>query len=477
MTRRFAFVSSSIEYSQGVFPVARLLEKQGFEVHWISFRGYERAWLADNGVAPERIADTLSGLGAGRFTGPELQQHLLRLENGAPPYVNDIILMDRLLKRRSDEFARMYLAHLDDVLTRYLQEHGIQFVSAGRDTALQIVCAKVCARLGIPSVVPTVVRMPDDRYGFCVGHTESEFVKLRETGEADRTQARTFLKFFRETQPIPSIVFFEKRNNAFLRRIPRDIRLFGSFFSRGLRDRGNDFTRYSLSRLFRMYLRRRLNALHVRMAPVFEPPGERPFVLYAYQMQPESSVDVLASYVSDQPALIKQIARALPASHELYVKPHPDHVGGVSRAELLALKQIPGVRLVSPFLPSHDLMKRASVILTLTGTMAFQAALHGVPAVIFAPQFFRAVPGVHYCRSPLDLPSLFAQLLTGPHVHRDEDIVEFLAYHFANSFVGRVSPYATPFDDTEMTELVRAYVAVYDALAVRAVAARSPVPV
>jgi hypothetical protein len=461
MAKGFAFVSSSFEYTCGVLPLARRLEQHGYEVHWISFRGYERRWLIENGVSPARILDTLNAFDPKRLSGEELARRLTRLEDGAPPYANDIILMDRLLKRKSDGFGYAYLAHLDEVVDDYLRRHNIQFVSAGRDTALQLVCAKICARLGIVSVVPTAMRIPDDRYGFCRGHTENEFVRFRETDEAARAQARQFLRMFRETKPVPHNVVMERKNNAFLRRVPHDVRLYASFFFRGLHDLNNDYTRYSLRQLLRMYLRRRVNALHLSLAPPFEAVGERPFVIYAYHMQPESSVDVLASFLSDQPALIRQIARALPASHELYVKPHQDHVGGLSRRELLVLKKIPGVRLVSPFLPSHDLMLRSSAIITLTGTMAFQGALHGIPSIIFAPQFFRALPGVHYCTSPLDLPALFARVLSRPKGDQDPQIVEFIAQHLADSFVGRVSPYGTPFTEAEVIGLVNAYETAY----------------
>lgn len=464
MTKGFAFVSSSFEYTCGVLPVARMLEQRGYEVHWISFRGYERHWLMRNGVAPARILDTLATFDPKGSAAAEVIQSLTRLENGSPPHANDIILMDRLLKRKPDEFGYAYLAHLERSLSEYFLRHDIRFVSAGRDTALQLVCAKVCERLGIASVVPTAVRLPDDRYGFCLGHTENEFVRFRTADEADRANARDFLRLFRETKPVPHNVLVERRNNSFLLRVPRDVGLYGSFFVRGLHDLGNDYTRYSLRQLFGMYLRRRLNALHVSLAPPFEPLGDRPFVIYAYHMQPESSVDVLASYVSDQPALIRQIARSLPATHELYVKPHQDHVGGLSRAELLELKRIPGVRLISPFVPSHALMLRSQAILTLTGTMAFQGALHGVPSIIFAQQFFRTLPGVHYCASPLDLPALFSRVLSQPKVNHDAEIVEFLAQQIANSFVGRVSPYVTEFTETEITGLVNAYATAYRAL-------------
>jgi hypothetical protein len=313
--------------------------------------------------------------------------------------------------------------------------------------------------------------MPDDRYAFCQGHLEAEFVKFRDPNDADRRWAREFLSTFRDSKPIPWAVLLERKNNQFLRRVPADIRLFMGMLRWGRHDRNNDFTRYSMRRLLAMYVRRRWNALHVRAAPLFEPLGERPFVLYAYQMQPESSIDVLSSYMSNQPELITQIARSLPATHELYVKPHPDHVGGLTRRQLTELKRIPGVRLISPFLPSHDLMVRAAVVLTPTGTMAFQAAMHGVPAVIFAPEFFRAMPGVHYCRTLTDLPQIFQAVLNQPRGGSDAAIVEFLAANYVNSFLGRVSPYGSAFDPAEIASLLSAYKEVFQKLTRQAPAA------
>lgn len=464
MSKDFAFVSSSFEYTQGVLPLAQRLEAHGYHVHWISFRGYEHNWLRQNGVPQERILDTLGTFDPQRMRAEEVQRSLERLDGSGTPYVNDIILMDRLLRLKPDGFAYAYVAHLYRAISSFLQERDIRFVSAGRDTALQIVCAKVCAQLGIVSVVPTAIRLPDDRFGFCVGHTEAAFVRFHHAGEAERAQARAFLRLFRETRPVPHNVLVERRHNSFLRRLPKDIQLYASFFARGLHDLGNDYTRYSLKQLFGMYLRRRFNALHLAIAPPFEPLGSKPFVIYAYHMQPESTVDVLASYFSNQPAVIEQIARSLPSDHELYVKPHQDHVGGLGRRQLLALKRIPGVRLIAPFNSSHELMLRSKAIVTLTGTMSFQGALHGVPSIIFAPQFFGTLPGIHRCASPLELPAILAKVLAGDRSDHDAEIVEFLAAQIANSFVGRVSPYVDPFSEEEIKTLIRAYDLAYQKL-------------
>jgi hypothetical protein len=109
-------------------------------------------------------------------------------------------------------------------------------------------------------------------------------------------------------------------------------------------------------------------------------------------------------------------------------------------------------------------MLRSSAILTLTGTMAFQGALHGVPSIIFAPQFFRTLPGVHYCKSPVELPALFARILSQPKVDADAQLVEFLAQRIANSFEGRYVPYMSAFTDSEVAGLVEAYDTAYRAL-------------
>jgi hypothetical protein len=66
-------------------------------------------------------------------------------------------------------------------------------------------------------------------------------------------------------------------------------------------------------------------------------------------MQPESSIDVLAAHYSDQITLIRQIARSIPFGYDFYVKPHPDHVGGLSLAKLKEIAAIPGVTLIDPF--------------------------------------------------------------------------------------------------------------------------------
>jgi hypothetical protein len=466
MAKNLAFISSSIEYTKGILPLVRQMESVGdYQVYWICFRNFERKWLLQNGVSEDRILDTLKTFNKKKYSYVECTELLNVLENNKHPLINDIILMDRLLKQKSKFFGYAYLSHIQEIVTDFLIRKKIQLVSGGRDTALQISCSKICDRLGILYTIATLVRLPDDRFVYFYGIKEFDFINFKQPTEIDIEKARLFLKHFREDKPIPSAVYFEKRNNQFVKRIPRDIKMALNLFLQGfLYDRRNDFTRYRFLQLIEMYFKRRFNAFLIKIVNIFEPLGVKPFVIYAYHMQPESVIDVLASFYSDQFALIKQIARSLPVTHELYVKPHPDHLGGLSREALLKIKAIPGVRLISPYHSSHDLMIRASAIITPAGTMAYQAVLHGVPSVIFAPEFFGKIPGVFICNSINELNDLLKKILNDRSMINDDAIIKFLANIFANSFVGRQTTYLGPFEKDEIHTLMLSYNLIFEVL-------------
>jgi hypothetical protein len=460
---RLAFVSSSIDYTQGILPFVRRLEAAGHKVYWISFLRYESRWLESKGFRPEQILDTFS---VATEPSVDVDAALRRLEGGERPFVNDIIAMDRLLRRKSPDFQRHYLAHLESIVTKFLVDRRIRLVSGGRDTALQLATSRICGHLRIPYVIPTGVRIPDDRYGFFLGHTESALIPLRAAETSDESRARAFLQSFRETSPAPTTVAFERRHNQFLRRLLLDVRLFVRLSRRAWLDRGNDVGRYTILMLFQMYLRRRWNALSTYLRPPYGAVGTRPFVLFAYHMQPESSIDVLASFHSDQHALIAQVARSVPAGYDFLVKPHPDHVGGLARQQLVRLGSIPGVTVIDPRANGRELMRRAALIVTPTGTMAYEAALHGIPSIIFAKEFFGNFPTIRQAGAVEDLPMLIHSALKGDFPPDEAATLRCMSQIFAHTAIGRNSSYFGPLSDQNLDDMELAYDQLFRALAI-----------
>jgi hypothetical protein len=457
MQKRVALVG----YSSDVFiPFARALERDGFAVFWITGLKSHAHRLRATGVPAERILEVVEGDGA--MTDEEATRILAALErdDDDAPMVNDIIAMDRILRRRPHSEARRYLATAAREMSRFLAEHEIRLVSSGRDTAFQMVSMLVSRKSGRLWVVPTRTRLPRERYGFQSTHHLERYVKLRDVTAADRSAAESYLSHFRERQLVAAA---KASAGSFLdvaARLPVHVRLFGQALKEAFHDRGNRRSRYTLGDLGRMYTRRRANLVDFKLHGSFEETAVAPYVLYALHTQPESSIDVSGSFYSDQIALVGQIARSVPATHRLYVKIHPSDMDGKPWSFYKRLLAIPGVSLIGPRTPSRPLLLGCSLVFSITGTIAYEAGLLGIPAITFTRLYFNRLPSVHYCPGVTDLPALVARLLEHPPKESPAEraaIVDFLAELHANSVPGDVNRIHVPLTDADLESLTAVY--------------------
>lgn len=130
------------------------------------------------------------------------------------------------------------------------------------------------------------------------------------------------------------------------------------------------------------------------------------FAFYPLQQEPEISITLFAPFYQDQLWLIKQIARSLPIHYKLYVKEHPAMFGYRTREYYKELKKIPNLKLISPSVPSFDLIKNTKLIVTLTGTAGWEGLLLKKPVITFGDVFYNVLPMVRRCRNMEDLPNI-----------------------------------------------------------------------
>ncbi len=128
------------------------------------------------------------------------------------------------------------------------------------------------------------------------------------------------------------------------------------------------------------------------------------FAYYPLHIEPEIAILRYAPYHTDQIALIKAIAHALPIDMMLYVKEHPGMVGYRTRKYYKDIVKIPNVKLVSPNVPGGELSKRAAITTTITSTAGWEALLCEKPALTFGDTFYNDIPGVEHCDSFERLP-------------------------------------------------------------------------
>ncbi|MEZ4365054.1 MAG: hypothetical protein R2939_02060 [Kofleriaceae bacterium] len=275
-------------------------------------------------------------------------------------------------------------------MTAFLDEQGIQAVLGEQTFAVEMLAGFAMAARGGAVLTPHVVRIPSARVGLFRGHLQEELVAHRPTSDADRAEAAALLESFRRDRPRPEYFL---RNAKTPRPQAAWPRKFGRHLRLAITDR-HDATHVSPTWLVRLRVGEVANALAHRVRSPYQRPAlppPRPFVLYPLHRQPEASIDVLGARLSNQVEVVRAMARTLPATHELYVKEHPNGLGDRSPAALAELAALPGVRLIDPGVSTFVLADAADLVVTVSGTASYEAALLGRSAATLVPMFFGSI--------------------------------------------------------------------------------------
>lgn len=174
------------------------------------------------------------------------------------------------------------------------------------------------------------------------------------------------------------------------------------------------------------------------------------FVFVGFHKQPEASIDVSGRYYEDQALNIINLWRLLPQGWKLVMKEHTNAIGDRSYAFYKRLLKFPGIVLVNEKTDSKLLIENCKLVATVTGTIAYEAALLKVPAITFSPVFFNRI---NYCRyMPLhqlvnydSITSLVDEIKSAA-----DNRIEYSNYLLQNTFEGYISDQVT--DPTVMND-------------------------
>ncbi len=124
----------------------------------------------------------------------------------------------------------------------------------------------------------------------------------------------------------------------------------------------------------------------------------RPFVFFAFQNEPEFSVQGRCKEFNDQGAIARQLALSLPVGVNLVIKEHA-WIGARPLDFYKNLLALPNVIMADPGLRAIDLIPKALATASLAGTVTLEAAMFGKPALIFTERsefaFLPSVVAVH----------------------------------------------------------------------------------
>lgn len=267
----------------------------------------------------------------------------------------------------------------------------------------------------------------------------------KSTFSKKREEAVAFLRHFQESQPYygdssgAPVSFKDKtfRRNDWIKFIAP-----GKFFS-SLSWYAKDFFNYFFGNQKKDYTTikpwyavwdKLVSKLRVLFYPVkiFDEIKQEDFVYFSLHAEPEALPMLTAPFYTDQLWLIKQVARSLPLSYKLYVKEHPAMVAFRPKRFYKQLKKIPNVKLIHPSLPGTELIKKCQLVVTVSGSAAFEGALLKKPAVVFGSEFFNSLSAIKRCVCIEDLPRLIKHQLD-EFVYNEKEMKDFLTAVFVES--------------------------------------------
>jgi len=171
------------------------------------------------------------------------------------------------------------------------------------------------------------------------------------------------------------------------------------------------------------------------------------FIFYPIQYTPESSINIPSPYFIDQLRVIDAIRMVMPSDFHLVVKEHPVCISVRHGSFMKSLLHKAGVVVANIDLSTNYLIEHSELVISVTGTAAFEAFLNRKPSIVMGQTFFAdAIGGV------CDLGELEARIKSciGSEIN-DEDIINFLSRLFSISepFLGRTPGERSDFMMTE----------------------------
>lgn len=134
-------------------------------------------------------------------------------------------------------------------------------------------------------------------------------------------------------------------------------------------------------------IRRIVNKALVRKLYTEPMDGDK-YVLLPFHYSVDFQLTVRAPHCYDQIAIAKLCARSLPEGMKLYLKEHPNYVGGISPSALGQVLEYANVRLLPPTIRASEAIKKASLVVVINSTLGLEALLHGKPVITLGNPFY-----------------------------------------------------------------------------------------
>lgn len=116
------------------------------------------------------------------------------------------------------------------------------------------------------------------------------------------------------------------------------------------------------------------------------------YAFYPLHTEPEMSLAIQSRPYLNQLEVLRNIAQSLPVGWIVAVKEHPASMGKRPLSYYRKLLQIPNVRLIDPGLSSREIVERARLVTTVSGSIGFEAMVRRIPVICLGHVSYEMLP-------------------------------------------------------------------------------------
>ena len=359
--------------------------------------------------------------------------------DSSPYKLNEMWYGDRVLKNES--WGQTYLSNLSGIYYDFISKNNIDFIFGEQTWSHELLAHRVSSlnsELECQFLSPHTVRMPSGKFAFFKDEFQSAIQTYR-SAEFEYEQHPILKAKKPEYLALNNRILDEKSKLSYF------IKKAKYFFTERLKEAHDPTKPDSLYRAFKgffsYYINKKKYHWFVKELTVKEVLG-KDFVLFTLHKQPEASIDNTGRYYENQIEIIKNIWRILPKDTLLLVKEHSNAIGDRKLKFYQEISNFKNVKFINYQSDSYELAQNAKAVFTISGTVAYEAALMNTPTFTFIPIFFN---GLSLCKhinyDELRNPKTSLQALIDSVKSNEETDQNYTNWIHGNSFEGLISDY------------------------------------
>jgi len=178
--------------------------------------------------------------------------------------------------------------------------------------------------------------------------------------------------------------------------------------------KGNTAGQYYLTSKFKLGWRRWSDARKLRKLrlPKLADMADQPFVFFPLHVEPEVALQGQSPEYLVQLSAIVSLSRDLPAGYRLVVKEHLGAVGRRPRNFYDQIMELKNVIFMEMFELGKDIVQKAEIVATISGSAGLEAAVMGKPVIVFGRHNgYEFLPHVRLVDREVELKAIINEFL------------------------------------------------------------------